>query len=224
MSRENKLALIIGFALILFVGVLVSDHLSSHHREVTSALPTAIDPLRGAEPMPTVLVEYGQDTPDLAAEPDPATMTADAPSPSPMRLHVVEASDTISSICRDWYDDEALVDALAAYNNLPDPDRLANGMRLVIPERTMLVALRPTPESSPPAPVVTVAVTTEPAAESTEQGTYTVQPGDTLSEIAQKLMGTSRATAALFEINRSVLPDMDALQVGMQLHYPLPPS
>ena len=52
----------------------------------------------------------------------------------------------------------------------------------------------------------------------------TVRPGDTLSEIAQKLMGTSRATAALLEINRSVLPDMDALQVGMQLHYPLPPS
>ena len=47
------------------------------------------------------------------------------------------------------------------------------------------------------------------------QGTYTVQPGDTLSEIAQKLLGTSKATASLYEMNRSVLPNMDALQVGM---------
>ena len=29
MTRENKLALVIGFALIVFVGVLVSDHFSA---------------------------------------------------------------------------------------------------------------------------------------------------------------------------------------------------
>ena len=119
---------------------------------------------------------------------------------------------TPSPICRDWwYDDEALVDALAAYNNLPDPDRLANGMRLVIPERTLLVALRPMTESSLPA--TTVAVAPEAAAELLSMA-RTPQPGDTLSEIAQKPAGTSRATARLFEFNRSVLPDMDALQVG----------
>ena len=28
MTRENKLALVVGFALILFVGILISDHFS----------------------------------------------------------------------------------------------------------------------------------------------------------------------------------------------------
>jgi nucleoid-associated protein YgaU len=218
MSRENKLALIIGFALILFVGVLVSDHLSSHHREVTRELPTAIDPLRGAEAMPPVLVEYGR---------APDTLTTDAAPPavastqhSGMQLHVVADSDTISSICRAWYGTPALADSLADYNNLPDPDRLVTGMRLVIPVQAMLT---PEPIVAPSTPITELAAAPDPVP-AASQGTYTVQPGDTLSEIAQKLMGTSRATVALFEINRSVLPDMDALQVGMQLHYPLPPS
>jgi len=33
MTRENKLALVVGFGLVLFVGILVSDHLSAVHRE-----------------------------------------------------------------------------------------------------------------------------------------------------------------------------------------------
>ena len=28
MTRENKVALVVGFALVLFVGILISDHLS----------------------------------------------------------------------------------------------------------------------------------------------------------------------------------------------------
>ena len=218
MSRENKLALIIGFALILFVGVLVSDHLSSHHREVTRELPTAIDPLRGAEAMPPVLVEYGRPYNNTPSTDTPALNVATTEQAA-MQLHVVADSDTISSICRTWYGTSALAESLAVYNNLPDPDRLVTGMRLVIPAQALLT---PASFDAPP-PVVELAAAPEPAPVAT-QGTYTVQPGDTLSEIAQKLMGTSRATVALFEFNRAVLPDMDALQVGMQLHYPLPPS
>ena len=45
MSRENKLALIIGFGLVLFIGVLISDHLSEANRQVTADLAMAIDPL-----------------------------------------------------------------------------------------------------------------------------------------------------------------------------------
>ena len=32
MTRENKLALVVGFGLLLFVGILVSDHFSAAHR------------------------------------------------------------------------------------------------------------------------------------------------------------------------------------------------
>ena len=40
MTRENKLALIIGFGLLLFVGILVSDHLSA--RTGPAVVPIAL--------------------------------------------------------------------------------------------------------------------------------------------------------------------------------------
>ena len=43
MTRENKLALVIGFGLILFVGILVSDHFSAQRfdgAQLARAAPT----------------------------------------------------------------------------------------------------------------------------------------------------------------------------------------
>jgi nucleoid-associated protein YgaU len=48
MTRENKLALVVGFALILFVGILVSDHFSiAQSQEAANLIPpaeTSLDP------------------------------------------------------------------------------------------------------------------------------------------------------------------------------------
>ena len=38
MTRENKLALVVGFGLLLFVGILVSDHFSAAQRQETTKL------------------------------------------------------------------------------------------------------------------------------------------------------------------------------------------
>ena len=64
MSRENKLALIIGFGLVLFVGVLVSDHLSANQRELTSNLHTSIDTSLLDHVPGSVLVEFGPKSPN----------------------------------------------------------------------------------------------------------------------------------------------------------------
>lgn len=40
MTRENKLALVVGFGLLLFVGILVSDHFSAAQRQETTKLAT----------------------------------------------------------------------------------------------------------------------------------------------------------------------------------------
>jgi nucleoid-associated protein YgaU len=45
MTREHKLALIVGFALVLIVGVLVSDHLSSAERDAAAGTDLVGDPL-----------------------------------------------------------------------------------------------------------------------------------------------------------------------------------
>ncbi|MEO1278395.1 MAG: LysM peptidoglycan-binding domain-containing protein [Planctomycetota bacterium] len=50
--------------------------------------------------------------------------------------------------------------------------------------------------------------------------TYTVQSGDTLGEISQKLLGTIRRQHELIALNREVLSDPDRLRAGMVLKLP----
>lgn len=230
MSRENKLALIIGFGLVLFVGVLISDHLSEANRQVTADLTVAINPLEETGNDGPSIVEFGTPPPPptLATTTPTATVPTSVPAaahvPAPIALptsvpgptlHVVAEGETLTSICRQWYDDDGLAAALATWNNLPNPDRLVPGTRLVMPDTASLApGYLPLPE-----PVTVVTVSTPPPA--AREGVYTVQPGDTLSQIAQKLLGTSRATDQLYALNRQVIGNVDALQVGMQLRYPL---
>lgn len=163
MSRENKLALIIGFGLVLFVGVLISDHLSEANRLVTADLAMAIDPLVD-EDENTPLVEFGPVEPRLA-------VLEERPIALPMHhQHVVEEGQTLPTITMGQ---PAAAPIAVPAANEPDPLEV-----------------------------------------------YTVQPGDTLSQIAQKLLGSSRDTDRLFEMNRDVIGNIDALQVGMELRYP----
>ncbi len=51
-------------------------------------------------------------------------------------------------------------------------------------------------------------------------GTYTVQPGDTLSKIAQKVYGDFRQWPLIFEANRDKLTSPSLIRVGMELRIP----
>ena len=210
MSRENKLALIIGFGLVLFVGVLISDHLSEANRQVTADLAMAVDPLLD-EDDGTTLIEFNP----IPAPPLEIAVVEPTPVANDHQLHVVREGETLNAISRLWYGDESAASMLANYNNLPDPNRLVPGTRLVMPPAT-----EPTRRTTAVPTTVVDAVVTAPPPPELE--IYTVQPGDTLSQIAQKLLGTSRATPQLFELNRDVIGNMDALQVGMELRYRRP--
>jgi nucleoid-associated protein YgaU len=50
--------------------------------------------------------------------------------------------------------------------------------------------------------------------------TYTVETGDTLSRISQKVYGTSGRWTEIFEANRDQLPSPNALRVGQVLRIP----
>ncbi len=53
--------------------------------------------------------------------------------------------------------------------------------------------------------------------------TYEVRPGDTLSELAQRFLGSSRRYHELYEANRDVLSSPHALRAGMVLRIPSEP-
>src|SRR5688572_14246714 len=77
MTRENKLALIIGFGLVLVVGILVSDHLSAASRQETAdlspdAAPAGSDRLHNTALLTPVFPEPGRErrqTPDRTGAP-----------------------------------------------------------------------------------------------------------------------------------------------------------
>ena len=76
------------------------------------------------------------------------------------------------------------------------------------------VAEVPVPPALPPEPPVP-----EPAAAAGPR-TYAIRPGDTLSGIAERELGSHRRYREIFEANRDVLRSPDAIRVGMTLRLP----
>jgi nucleoid-associated protein YgaU len=66
------------------------------------------------------------------------------------------------------------------------------------------------PSLTPPAP----------AAASQEQRKYTVEPGDTLSKIAQQFYGKASEYNKIFEANRDRMSDPDHIKAGEELVIP----
>jgi len=89
MTREQKLALIIGFSLVLLVGVLVSDHLSgarnAHLAEVGDALAESSPP------------EFVDPLPESVATNEPVEKIAPAPETRPAPPADLRVADTGSS-------------------------------------------------------------------------------------------------------------------------------
>lgn len=308
MTRENKLALVVGFALILFVGILISDHFSIARQQQGADMSGKLavrDPLsdpRGRDsfidmnpPEPAVgatvmsgdpkpsppnpiidhsrpeqrtdiskggLPSYGPNSPDASDEirmhpdvrPIGEPMFAKGPEiaeptnlepvvKSDVRYHEVKPKDSFYSICRQYYGDTSLVDALATYNKLDDPASLRVGCRLMIPPPEQIggkpAAVAKTPAKTPKTPAAeTPATTTTPtppslrvvqvpdAAKPPKAGTstgtmvaqtYVVKPGDSLTGIAQKCLGSKSKWRRLADLNSGVIDDEDNLRVGTVL-------
>ncbi len=238
MTRENKLALVIGFGLLLLAGILVSDHLSAQQR-------LEEDPLRALEPGWVAVPDILKAAPDqqaaeaLTRRPAelPKTGTTDRTirpnvpqevtqgqrrvqhtppvSPRPetnrgnasttVKRHVVKRGDSLSSISKQYYGSSGHTDLLARTNGLSNPDNVPLGTSLVIPERNQAR----TPSTERPSNPQGLARKT------------TVRDGETLSEIAQRELGSSKAWPKIWKANKNILPDPDRLEAGMILTIPV---
>src|SRR5215216_1812459 len=128
-----------------------------------------------------------------------------AAEPDGQEIYTVQAGDTLSTIAERL---GTTVDVLIELNALSDPDALALGQQLLIPAHNPPASPAPAPAAAP-----------APTPPAPPAGSYTVQPGDTLSGIATAL-GTS--IEALMQANN--LPDPDTLMVGQVLVVPQPPA
>jgi nucleoid-associated protein YgaU len=240
MTRENKLALVIGFGLMLFVGILVSDHFSAQRFDpatVAEAQPKTAEtePVQldavGGDALVAGAVNLGKDgastlpdAPDagVVALGDPAAQPVGLPveiakaDGTPVKFHKVQKGETYWSIAAREYGDGSLATKLQDYNKAVSPDaaKLALNSDLRIPP---IDVLKPgaVAKSAPQAGTSVARATPEPKAAARVAATVTVGKGDTAYGIAQK-QGVKVAEL----LKHNGIKDPAALKPGQTLKIP----
>ncbi|RUR72735.1 LysM peptidoglycan-binding domain-containing protein [Chlorogloeopsis fritschii PCC 9212] len=105
------------------------------------------------------------------------------------RRYTVQPGDTLWEIAARFYGDGSQYDRIAQANGIADPDRINIGQQLIIPDSG-----------------------------SYEHRTYTVQPGDTLWEIAARFYGDGSQYDRIVQANG--IADPDRINIGQQLIIP----
>ena len=241
MTREIKLALILGFALALTVGVRVADHFSTaQNADLVSVDDAATD--RSAQPP---IQRFIADTAEalgsvfsdesaveLAAtserttvpqeqagpptrsgetdqEPGGLVMGGDDWSARPERpdgpSYTVRPGDSIWRIADDVLGDGNRWRELRELNprTIASDGTVAVGAVLALPSGANAAAPRQTPPSRAERP-----------------RTYTVQAGDSLSEIAKNVLGDGNRWRDILEVNRDVIELPNEIYPGLRLKLP----
>jgi nucleoid-associated protein YgaU len=169
MTRENKLAIVIGFGLLLFVGILVSDHLSARNAQIANpqTTPARFEPPQalpgekprsfgtGPEASPpgrpsdgAFGIDDGRRAEGLPGSglPDSMMMPPPAPPVAKERTHAIAKGETLGDVAKRYYGKRSLGVKLAEFNSV-DPSRLKIGQQIKVPD---IAVLDP---ASAPAPV-----------------------------------------------------------------------
>ena len=236
MTRENKLVMVIGFGLLLFVGILVSDHLSARESQIATPMTkVSYEPTKQLPtPQEERVVDFGRapergrdDVARVDGSPlvdgtvggapqtivDPAPVAPQAPQ---VRTHTVAKGENPEKIAQKYYGKRTLAGKLAEYNGI-DPTKLRIGQTLKVPDIAELdpsaaprqaesAFVPPQPQSPEPA----VAKPAEP-----RHRTVTVRKGDTAWKIAERAYGNGSKWKQLGELNPGFNPN--ALKVGSVL-------
>lgn len=172
-------------------------------------------------PTPIGAATNGHSPTPAASEPQPQPVAPDAP-PAPLATpttnYVVQPGDTLRTIANKVLSPGSDWRILATLNAIDDPRQIRVGQRLQIPQR-----------GSHPAgePAVAVAVTETapqtvnpvPLAATSDLGqTYVVQPGETLTTIASKVLGAGGDWRAIAELNQ--IADPKQVRAGQRLRIP----
>lgn len=230
MTREHKLALIIGFTLILIVGVLISDHLSGQRElklasvavddeRATLGLGDAINPLvKWAEenardiapavqtaPVQAVPGQVDPNRSGLASDPlTSATSAPDAVEPAPIEsAPVVIGNGILSGETSD---------------NLDRAIRKAGGELQPGPDGTRTLTLKTEPES--PSPVQEAGTSGFAKVDPKDVTIYRIQEKDSLYSIAKSTYGDPSLWRALAAFNEGRVGKDGSVRVNATIKLP----
>ncbi len=152
-----------------------------------------------------------------------------------MRRHDVREGESIYRIAENTYGDGALWPKLVEFNKgkVSATGAMRQGVTLLLPPKEALLG-KPLPAMVEPAGEAgggTVAPKNPPKPARPAFGekpermvasakTYTVQKGDSLSDIAKRTLGSSRRWNEIVDLNKDVLDDEHTLVVGLTLKLP----
>ena len=250
MTREHKLSLVLGFGLLLFVGILLSDHFSAAQRRDHADLATAspdrssralTDPIT-LQPLPVVqrnavstVGQYsseGMYTDGLQMQGlGTPTPVAPGPAPVPAELYTIKAGESLYKICQAKYGDGSLWKSLAEFNSsvIPNPTKLRAGVTIRLPSESVLRGETPQPAlqhvqydvpGMSAGDASTLGVLPEPPLPAPTTREYTVQKGDTLTTIASKKLGSKSKWKQIADANRDRLSDPHNLVPGTVIRLP----
>lgn len=228
MTREHKLAMIVGFALVLVVGVLVSDHLSRARTARMAGASIEDVALRGD------VVAFGRRAPEPRApvvrtpfEVDAAIARAIPPRDEHAALDDPLQSPSLITTTDDRYAfDNGIVAETGAirFSTMASPPA-ANATDVFQNDQ----AARPSPlpevrmgypTSGARTSDLTPATPSRPNADTTNARRYTVAEGDTLWSIAKSQYGDGRLAEQLARFNRDRLTSSGQLRAGSTLLLP----
>jgi nucleoid-associated protein YgaU len=250
MTRELKLAMVIGFALLLLLAILVSDHFSAADLRQQTLLESS-QPRHALASAPPPAIREPPPTTELVVEPRrPTTPSrpADAQSSIPSEVRPLGGGAGRGLA------DSAAAASAPARSTAPVPTerihRVAEGESLsriaerIYGDRELWKALAayntdrlPNPNvlktglvlRVPPkevltggatAPATTNVAVRDPLAAPASARAHVVREGETLSEIAAATLGSSRRWPELVAANRDRIADPDRVMPGTELRIP----
>ena len=246
MTKETKIGLLVGMAVIILIGILISDHLSMAQRQQQARLTKGAPELNLAgdqipPPPANIVLNHGsaRGAPKTAL-PMPVELAANrpaAPTVAPVAAPAHPADS--AAVLRQSLPPAVAVSSTPAAGESP-------AARSVGPSNNLLVAMNSTkpiegdvppgfvttrgaggPDSVGLAPVKPIPVPPKPAAEAAEPTkaepvTHHVQSGETLQSISRKYFNNDpNHDKAIFEANRKSIPAMNKLRIGVRLVIPV---
>jgi nucleoid-associated protein YgaU len=214
-TREHKLALIVGFSLILLVGVLISDHLSSARQAKVGELgpgdpriaeaPLIItEPLRGLEPpAPWPGASYAHAPEAVPQLPSPIVFQGGTAEPAAAPVEPPPVVIAQGRAEQSHGGDAALVETLNRHGFQLDAERGLIMPAAAEPRQGQVMTVASTPGAAP------------------GFEWYTVQSGETLYQIAAKRLGNGNLWRELARQNSDRVDVNGNVRAGVKIRVPL---
>lgn len=242
-TRENKLALIVGFSVILVVGVLVSDHFSKARQDQLREIndeeigSVGVERSRGFTPIEPLVSDEA--TP-IATRPETTNRSTSAPPPwhgprstnrgllggaldarnSETQRSTPRQAPQSSEVASSEREQRPLHESpLLIQQGQPTPiasrDTSTNGFNRLIDRGTLIPLTQPTSVATGSPRTVS-----EPLPQTPEAWEYHVRKNDSLYSIAQEHLGSGRRWQEIRDLNKDRLPNDSVLRIGLRLRMP----